>query len=56
MNKKIGMYASILTLAGVIGFSISMIIDFDIGNYISSMFIALGICTNDLCTYFICWK
>lgn len=42
MNRKVGMYSSIITLAAVLGFAVSMIIGSDFGSYISSMFIAWG--------------
>lgn len=42
MNRKIGLYSSIITLAAVLGFALSMIIGSDFGSYISSMFIAWG--------------
>lgn len=42
MNKKIGMYSSIINLISVIGFSVSMLIGFPMGSYFSSMFIAFS--------------
>lgn len=42
MNRKLGMFASIVTLLAVLGFAISMLAGLDIGNYLSSIFIALG--------------
>lgn len=42
MNRKIGIYSSVLTLMAVLGFALCMIIGSDFGSYISSMFIAWG--------------
>lgn len=42
MNRKIGIYGSVVNLLAVIGFSISMLFDFDFGSYFSSMFIAFS--------------
>ncbi|WP_368488591.1 hypothetical protein [Clostridium sp. BJN0013] len=42
MNRKLGLYSSIITLAAVLGFALSMMIGSDFGSYISSMFIAWG--------------
>lgn len=42
MNRKVGLCSSIITLAAVLGFALSMIIGSDFGSYISSMFIAWG--------------
>lgn len=42
MNRKIGQYSSIITLAAVLGFALSMIIGSYFDSYISSMFIAWG--------------
>ncbi|MEN6316989.1 MAG: hypothetical protein ABFD25_22375 [Clostridiaceae bacterium] len=42
MNRKLGMLASIVTLLAVLGFAISMLAGLDNGNYLSSIFIALG--------------
>ncbi len=42
MDKKIGMYSSIVNLISVIGFAISMLVGFDSGSYFSSMFIAFS--------------
>lgn len=42
MNKRAGMYASLLTLAGVLGFAVSMAVDSNPGAYLASMFIAWG--------------
>lgn len=42
MNRKLGLFSSIITLAAVLGFALSMIIGSDFGSYISSMFIAWG--------------
>lgn len=45
MNRKLGMLASIVTLLAVLGFAISMLAGLDNGNYLSSIFIALGFVT-----------
>ncbi|QAA32130.1 hypothetical protein [Clostridium manihotivorum] len=49
MNKKIGMHSAIVTLIGVIGFAISMIVGKNAGGYFFSIIISLGfipmICT-----------
>ncbi len=42
MNKKIGMTASIVTLAGVTGFALSMLVNNLFGSYLTSMVIAWG--------------
>lgn len=42
MNRKIGMYCSIINLISVIGFAISMLLGFNMGSYFSSMFIAFS--------------
>lgn len=42
MNRKVGMYSSIVTLVAVIGFAFSMLIGSDFVSYLSSMFIAWG--------------
>lgn len=42
MNRKTGMYASLITLAGVWGFALCMIAGSDFGNFLSSMVIAWG--------------
>ncbi len=42
INRKAGLYSSIITLAAVLGFALSMIIGSDSGSYLSSMFIAWG--------------
>lgn len=42
MNKQIGMYSSIVTLIGVIGFAVSMVIGCDELSYLFSLFIAWG--------------
>lgn len=42
MNRKIGMYCSIINLISVIGFAISMLLGFYMGSYFSSMFIAFS--------------
>ncbi len=42
MNRKIGMFGSLINLASVIGFALSMIIGSNFGSYLASIFIALG--------------
>lgn len=42
MNRKTGLYSSIVTFAAVLGFAVSMLIGSDTGSYLSSMFIAWG--------------
>jgi ABC-type Co2+ transport system permease subunit len=42
MNKRIGMYSSIVTLIGVVGFALSMFIGSDYGSYLFSLFISWG--------------
>ena len=42
MNRKIGMYGSAINLLSVIGFAISMLLEFNEGSYFSSMFIAFS--------------
>lgn len=42
MNRKVGQLSSVVTLAAVLGFALSMIIGSDFGSYLSSMFIAWG--------------
>ena len=42
MNKKIGMYGSIVNFTAVICFALSMLFGFDYGSYFSSMFIAFS--------------
>lgn len=42
MNKKIGMYGSVVNFIAVICFAMSMLFDFDYGSYFSSMFIAFS--------------
>lgn len=42
MNRKIGMYSSIVTLIAVSGFAVSMVAGSAYGSYLSSLFIALG--------------
>jgi ABC-type Co2+ transport system permease subunit len=42
MNKRIGMYSSIVTLIGVVGFALSMFIGSDDGSYLLSLFISWG--------------
>lgn len=49
MNKKIGMYASIINVCAVIAFAFCMLIGNDFGSYLVCMFIAFSfvpmICT-----------
>lgn len=42
MNKRIGMYCSVVNFIAVICFAISMLFGFDNGSYFSSMFIAFS--------------
>lgn len=42
INRKIGMYCSIINLISVIGFAISMLLGFNMGSYFCSMFIAFS--------------
>ncbi len=42
MNKKIGVYSSIVNLISVICFALSMLFGFNYGSYFSSMFIAFS--------------
>ena len=42
MNKKIGAVSSIINLLAVLGFAISMLIRFNFGSYLCSMFIAFS--------------
>ena len=42
MNRKIGMYCSIVNVCSVVVFALCMLIGFDFGSYFSSMFIALS--------------
>lgn len=42
MNRKIGMYSSIINLTAVIGFAVCMLTDFSFGCYFSSMLIAFS--------------
>ncbi len=42
MDRKVGMYSSIVTLIAVVAFAFAMIIGNDFGSYLSSMFIAWG--------------
>jgi hypothetical protein len=42
LNRKAGMYASIVTLVAVVGFALSMILQNSFGSYLFSMFIAWG--------------
>jgi len=42
MDRRTGMGAALLTLAGVLGFALSMLIGSDAGSFLASMFIAWG--------------
>ncbi len=42
MNRKIGMYSSIINILAVFGFAICMLVGTNFGSYIASMFIAFG--------------
>lgn len=42
MNKKIGIYSSIINLFAIIGFAVSMLIGFNSGSYFFSMLIAFS--------------
>lgn len=42
MNRKIGMYSSIMNVAAVSGFALSMLIGTNFGSYFTSMFIAFS--------------
>ena len=42
MNRKLGMYSALVTLAAVLAFAFCMIIGSDFGSYLSSLFISLG--------------
>lgn len=42
MNRRLGMFAAVLTLVGVLGFAFSMIIGSNDGSYLSSILIAWG--------------
>lgn len=42
MNKRIGMYCSVVNFIAVICFALSMLLGFDNGSYFSSMFIAFS--------------
>lgn len=50
MNRKIGMYSSIVNLVAIIGFAVSMLAGFEFGNYFSSMFIAFSF-VQMMCSY-----
>lgn len=50
MNKKIGMYSSLINVLAVFSFSICMLIGSNFGSYLSSMFIAFSFVTI-VCTY-----
>ncbi len=56
MNRKIGMYSSLLNSIFVFGFAISMLVGYDAGSYFCSMFIALSFIPM-ICGYaFFCEK
>jgi hypothetical protein len=42
VNNKVGKYSALVTLAGVLGFALSMIIGSNFGSYLSSLFITWG--------------
>ena len=42
MNKKIGMYSSVINICSVAAFAICMLVGFDFGNYLVCMFIAFS--------------
>lgn len=42
MERKIGVYASIVNLVAIVCFALSMAMGFDFGSYLSSLFIAFG--------------
>ena len=42
MDKKIGMYSSVVNFIAVVCFALSMLFGFDYGSYFSSMFIAFS--------------
>lgn len=42
MNKRLGMYSAIVTLVGVVGFAVSMVLGSDTGSYLFSLFISWG--------------
>jgi hypothetical protein len=42
MNKKVGVYSSVVTLIAVLGFAFSMIVGSNFAGYLSSLFIAWG--------------
>lgn len=42
MNKKIGIYSSVINVISVIGFALSMLIGTNFGSYFSSMFISFS--------------
>lgn len=52
MNRKIGIYSSLLNLAAVLGFAVSMLFDFTFGCYFSSMFIAFSFVAMMCCYAF----
>ena len=42
MNRKIGLYASLINVSSVFCFALSMLVDLSFGSYLSSIFIALS--------------
>lgn len=50
MNRKIGMYASTVNSASVLGFALSMPFGFDFGSFLCSMFIAFSFVAM-ICAY-----
>lgn len=50
MNRKIGMWSSVINVIAVISFAISMLFDFAFGSYFSSMFIAFSFVVM-VCSY-----
>ncbi|MCI8409892.1 MAG: hypothetical protein HFJ09_11590 [Lachnospiraceae bacterium] len=50
MNKKIGMYSSVVNFIAVIFFALSMLFGFNYGSYFSSMFIAFSFVPM-MCSY-----
>lgn len=49
MNRKIGIYSSVINLVAIISFSISMLFRFNYGSYFSSMFIAFSFVVMTCC-------
>ena len=42
MNRKIGLYASLINVSSVFCFALSMLVNLSFGSYLSSIFIALS--------------